>query len=931
VVFEMESLFRGEVKFEVTSTCCHVGATGAGFENGPSSSNLSSVPQPGARRSTTKLGLRSGKNGKSSDEVGADQLLCSFWLHTHLVEMDQSKLDILDQAEFDDEADDFSKSLVVVLRRVDVDPSSEYVPLHAFSPSFEIQLTLELEYLVDVTGMGRKSHKELEGPCGTGFDTGMQSSTRSDLKWLQWALSKLWPRIKAAVVTKVQREVEPAIAAQFADIGFFGQKFAMNALDLGAEPPRFEAIQVFLQRGEVEFVVPFYWDSCVDIRAQIGPVQAGMNWLRLSGQLCGRFVTVDEIPVMTGVHLFFPDAPKLDFSCTGQVAEMANLDQIRRMIARIVDGAVSQVMVLPNVVRLDWSPDVVEAGFDNLTQEGFPPISVVRFSIRRIRGVKPGVGHSHARVRLGAAICVCNAVSADTGTQTVPEEFDVMLFDERQEMSFQVIVRDSAALGEQCSLAGGSRRARAEDTARHGRVCAHGTARMSELFGDALNCRAGHDQLSQRSSSKASCWLPLTCSCGAVDSCTNKIDIFLEAHLLSLNVDPTHIVSRVKDEAKAGDGRVMPAGESFPGFVPAGLSVGSWTTADPAASLQRTLVEKVETALELVLQLPDQSAGENAAGVVAVVACTLKAIRVPEHLACSLKATLRVGDRSCSKNCVKKEFIHPYGVPQQVCDIVRRLGSESDSGKAPLGTEKIAELTKLSPLIVDAILNHARGFCAALPGFLLLPLYAEDILVGRKFSDLEILLSSTGASAIDPVFAKRRINIRDLIAAYDVYINERSSKRARSSSPRRGDRKIATPKSRNFPSLRTPSPLGGESSANASDAIAVEVDAEIDGKIRNWQWHDLVSFSQQQGFEMSWQSLGNLQSCSWNPWRQEELAEPPSPLEGAQATEAQALAQCGLQLFYVHEPDPSDDCADVAAEQVVPPHPGLAERLSFFV
>jgi len=883
------------------------------------------------RRSTTRMGLRSTKTWKLGDDVGADQLLCSFWLHTHLVEMDQSKLDILDHAEFDDEADDFSKSLVVVLRRVDVDPSSEHVPLHSFSASFEIQLTLELEYLVDVTGMARKVHQGQVGPCETGFDICMQSSTRSDLKWLQWALSKLWPRIKDAVVTKVRLEVEPAIAAQFADIGFFGQKFAINALDLGADPPVFDAIQVFLQRGEVEFVVPFHWDCCVDIRAQIGPVQAGMNWVRLSGQLCGRFITVDEVPVMTGVHLFFPDAPKLDFACTGQVAEMANLDQIRRMIMRVVDGAVSQVMVLPNVVRFDWSPDVVEAGFDNLTQEGFPPISVIRFSIRRIRGMKQGVGNLYARVRLGAAVCVFNVVSSDTGVQSVPEEFDVMLFDERQEMSFQVVVGDSAALGRQCSFAAGSQRARAEDTVRDGRVCAHGSARMSAIFGEALNCRSGQGQSSPQSSTKVSCWLPMICSCGSSDSCTNNIDIFLKADLLSLDVDPTHIVSRVKEESKASEATVVTTAKTFPGFVAAGLSVGSWTSSDPAESLQRTLVEKVEQALERVLQLPEQNANGNAAGVVAIVACTLKAIRVPEHLAASLKATLRVGGRSCTKSCVKQEFIHPYGVPQQVCDIVRRLGSESVSGKVALGTEKIAELTKLSPLIVDAILNHARGFCAALPGYLLLPLYSEDILVHRKFSDLEILLSSTGASAIDPVFAKRRINIRDLIAAYDVYINERNSKRARASSPRRGDRKNVTPKLRNFQSPKTPSPLGGDSSANASDGPAVEVDFEIDGKIRNWQWHDLVSFSQQHGFEVSWQSLGNLQSCSWNPWREETVTEPSSPLEDAQATESQALAQCGLQLFYVHEPEPVDDCADVAAERVVEPHPGLAERLSFFV
>jgi len=180
------------------------------------------------------------------------------------------------------------------------------------------------------------------------------------VEWFQAMLDALWPAIRGAIERDLMVGIiEPALGSKIPGL-HFGDTF------LGHGPPQLHGAKAvvggYSDQKEVQMVLDlgFHPRSSFNVALALGPFRVALSELSLRGRLCVRFMNlVPRVPVVSGVKVFFANAPHISFSFGGLAKALPFTPQ---SVKEYVVDAISKAFVLPNSVNIHL--DAFAAAFD---------------------------------------------------------------------------------------------------------------------------------------------------------------------------------------------------------------------------------------------------------------------------------------------------------------------------------------------------------------------------------------------------------------------------------------------------------------------------------------------------------------------------------------------------------------------------------------
>eukprot|EP00439_Symbiodinium_sp_Y106_P084866 s539_g26.t2 len=209
--------------------------------------------------------------------------------------------------------------------------------------------------------------------------TGRREET---LEWLNELVAQLWPNINNAVQKIVHEQVTPQLQASLPS---FLKGTHFKTFTLGTITPKFGPIELVSRKHGLKLNLHLDYESNVDIEVSAVIASIGIKSIRLRGELVLRLEPlIHETPVVGGITVFFNDPPELGLDFTG-IANLADVPGIAGIIRHQINAAISNAMVLPNVIAVPIATPAQGVDMADLVKP--LPLAVLRVTAVRAKDI----------------------------------------------------------------------------------------------------------------------------------------------------------------------------------------------------------------------------------------------------------------------------------------------------------------------------------------------------------------------------------------------------------------------------------------------------------------------------------------------------------------------------------------------------------------
>jgi len=266
------------------------------------------------------------------------------------------------------------------------------------------------------------------------------------LEWLNELVAQLWPNINNAVQKIVHEQVTPQLQASLPS---FLKGTHFKTFTLGTITPKFGPIELVSRKHGLKLNLHLDYESNVDIEVSAVIASIGIKSIRLRGELVLRLEPlIHETPVVGGITVFFNDPPELGLDFTG-IANLADVPGIAGIIRHQINAAISNAMVLPNVIAVPIATPAQGVDMADLVKP--LPLAVLRVTAVRAKDITAkdwhllGKASSDTYVRVSLASDSWNSSVQKRTCNPVWGEgdfHDFMVFDHDQRLCIEVYDSD---------------------------------------------------------------------------------------------------------------------------------------------------------------------------------------------------------------------------------------------------------------------------------------------------------------------------------------------------------------------------------------------------------------------------------------------------------------------------------------------------------
>eukprot|EP00931_Biecheleriopsis_adriatica_P028769 TRINITY_DN17155_c0_g1_i2.p1 TRINITY_DN17155_c0_g1~~TRINITY_DN17155_c0_g1_i2.p1 ORF type:complete len:1221 (+),score=220.47 TRINITY_DN17155_c0_g1_i2:23-3685(+) len=364
-------------------------------------------------------------------------LLLSCWLHTDFLEQDEAK-------NYGTSQKNKQKTVVVNLDRWQLDKAADAPTLRSYSSALGITLTFEVE---EKNEMAPLTEEHIGRPQG--LSSPVEMTQPETLHWLTFVGKKIWPNFEKGFEKLVE---ENLIATLRDSLPAPLNNVTLQRFSLGDQFPEFGPINASSRDHdgkEVQMTIGLKYVTDTDVIIDLGLFALAIVKLSIKGTLCLKFKPIlNELPVLCAMQLFFLNSPVINIRF-GRALEIANSSLVRGYVSSAIDGALNDLLVLPNVMNINWG-DPNATSDSAVSFDSVLPCSVLRIDVGSARNLKadssmlrrsPDV---HVKVHVGTSSRETSLVKQ----QKDPlwnEEFDFVVHDGRQNV--RIVVYDTDLYG----------------------------------------------------------------------------------------------------------------------------------------------------------------------------------------------------------------------------------------------------------------------------------------------------------------------------------------------------------------------------------------------------------------------------------------------------------------------------------------------------
>jgi len=389
----------------------------------------------GAMNLLAKLRNSLPGQGKPQDEKEKEKfdggMLCCFWLHSGYLEHDEPPEMAVHLRH--------STRVIVVLERFTVDKSRKAPPLRSYPTTFKVELELEVEKRVDMRDDLDERHAILA--------TSITESPSYTLEWLTWFSSKIWPSFRNGLEKLISEDILPGI---FQSLPGPLKGIRLTHCSFGDAFPKFGPISASSRSHDgLEVQMDLFMDYSTDTNIVIdaGIASFSINHVKIAGLFSVKFTPIlGELPVFAAIQLLFLNPPEIDLKF-GDALEVANWSMAKNAIKGAITKNVSDLMVLPNVICINWGDPNNDS---TLSFKGILPSAVMMLAVVEACNMQTDacsifkrLPNSKCSVSLGSQEATTRSVEQTTAP-VWQESFDFLVYDERQHVNASLIDTDFA-------------------------------------------------------------------------------------------------------------------------------------------------------------------------------------------------------------------------------------------------------------------------------------------------------------------------------------------------------------------------------------------------------------------------------------------------------------------------------------------------------
>lgn len=523
-----------------------------------------------------------------------------------------------------------SNRISLVFDRSSLDKASLAPPMRKQSSAMRMMFEFEVDRRIEL-----RSLSETKATWGL-VSTGVTSSEPETLMWLTYVGKRIWPSFASGfqkLITDGLEGARPNLPGPL-------KKIALSQCSFGDAYPEFGPINASSrnQEGlEVQLDMGLRYETETSIVLDTGFASFGISGLKIQGLLSLKFKPIlAELPVLCAMQLLFVNPPTIELRFTNAL-EIANSTFVQSVIHSVVSKALSDILVLPNVMNINWGdPNCDSAGaicFQNLLPANVARVSIVAAKSLPMQNAifDQRLPDSYVKMCIGSASAQTRVV-AQSNDPIWEEQFDFIVYDERQYVQIEIFDVDFASRSQSI-----------------GKVNNISVMEICETKDDGK-------------------WLQLTSGSGDITG-----EILIKVMLHDLYVNPTKLQSYVVEVQSLPDSRMESESVGQEALVDHEI-VGS-DDGDTAASYSC-----VATIID------------NHAGAVAVLVVTVFGGICPPSLGSpsSLQMSASVGKAAAKQQCVNAKELNPGTLSEKAVKAVEKfaaLGLTSDQIATALGEE----------------------------------------------------------------------------------------------------------------------------------------------------------------------------------------------------------------------------------------------------
>jgi Synaptotagmin-like mitochondrial-lipid-binding domain/C2 domain len=285
--------------------------------------------------------------------------------------------------------------------------------------------------------------------------TTIEAASLEDSSFLSDIVAALWKHINAVAISQIQETCQP-IFEQMNSYPFNNLRF--TRITLGDVPIRMDHVKVhacqknpLTKQDGVQISLDLVWDGACDIqlKSSVGPF--GIQFIQLKGRLSLLLQPLSDASssIVGAVQYSFVNTPELTLVDFTGLAQVADLQSIKKTIQSSILKSIEEMMVLPvrSILRMDTAVSYLQ-----IYQ---PPVGVARITLQK------GAGFSVSASTLGGLdipdmYCILRVGETVWTSVVVPDSvepvwgsnasFDVLLHDVDQILQVTVLDQNRGTL-----------------------------------------------------------------------------------------------------------------------------------------------------------------------------------------------------------------------------------------------------------------------------------------------------------------------------------------------------------------------------------------------------------------------------------------------------------------------------------------------------
>eukprot|EP00929_Paragymnodinium_shiwhaense_P080657 TRINITY_DN42080_c0_g1_i1.p1 TRINITY_DN42080_c0_g1~~TRINITY_DN42080_c0_g1_i1.p1 ORF type:complete len:1464 (-),score=294.98 TRINITY_DN42080_c0_g1_i1:161-4552(-) len=363
-------------------------------------------------------------------------MMFSCYLHTSFLEMSEHHHHTQPKTHFG-----AKKAVTVVLDRYGLDKAAFAPGLRSHSAGLQVQVVFEVDQRIE---WHLQEDVDAEMPVKKSF---LLSCPETSADWLTSAIGAMWPSFQKGFEALFRDSLVPSLTSALPSAL---QDVKLSKFSLGDAIPKFGPIVACSRKNEgleVQLCIGLDYDVDVAIELDFPFASCAIDHLTIRGTVVINFAPIlKELPVFAALQIFLVNQPTVDLSFA-KALEIANYPMVHRIIIEAVNKALLGILVLPNVMSVNWGDDSDPTYLDRtVTFRDIYPCGVLRVTIEHVAGLPQttSVFHRtmdlHVVAKLGGEEFRTAPHRADPGRSTCnfEDHHDFLVHDERQVIQVEV-------------------------------------------------------------------------------------------------------------------------------------------------------------------------------------------------------------------------------------------------------------------------------------------------------------------------------------------------------------------------------------------------------------------------------------------------------------------------------------------------------------